>query len=65
MPVRRESGAGESMPSFRLLLTPVVDGRYLASGSEDKNVIEWDVREKNIKTDPLRGYTDSVLSVSP
>lgn len=41
------------------------DGRYLASGSEDKNVIERDVRGKNIKIDPLRGYTDSVLSVSP
>ncbi|PAV15787.1 WD40 domain containing protein [Pyrrhoderma noxium] len=40
------------------------DGRYLASGSKDKAVIIWDVRARQVKTGPLIGHTDSVLSLS-
>ena len=35
------------------------DGKYLASGSEDKTTTIWDMNEREAKTGPLRKHTRS------
>src|SRR5262245_43931334 len=40
------------------------DGKSLASASEDKTVILWDVAARKPLGDPLRGHKDHVLSVT-